>query len=191
MIEREERDEPSRTPLSPRVRTSAHPSLIRGRDRWRGGLLGELSLALPPTFTVLLVIVLIQGLTHERLLFASLASSAFLIYYDPLHRMNTVRIMVSSQLLACVLGIGFTLVLGAGYVAAGCAMTAAILLCVLFDIVHPPAISTALAFAFTSTHPRTVVLFGMALVLIASLVVVQRIAVWTVHFISSRKEPGS
>ena len=150
--------------------------------------MGELGLALPPTITVLGVIVLIEGLTHQRLLFASLASSAFLIYYDPAHRMNSVRVMASAQLLGCALGLLSTWILGAGYLAAGLAMTCTIILCVVLDIVHPPAISTALAFAFVEPKDRTVLLFLLALLFITALVVLQRLAVWTVRRIETRSE---
>lgn len=54
----------------------------------RRNLKGELVLALMPTGTVLLVLAVVQALSHERLLLASLASSAFLIYLDPGHEMN-------------------------------------------------------------------------------------------------------
>lgn len=44
---------------------------------------GELALALMPTASVLGVLVLVEIFSRQRLLFASLASSAFLIYLDP------------------------------------------------------------------------------------------------------------
>jgi CBS-domain-containing membrane protein len=154
---------------------------ITQRSGRRGGIKGELALALPPTLIVLGVIFLIEGLTAQRLLFASLASSAFLVYLDPNHRMNTTRVMVSSQMLACVLGVGTGLLFGEGYLAGAIAMASAIVVLILLDIVHPPAVSTALAFAFVPSRERTLALFLSALVLIAALVIVQRIAVWTLH----------
>jgi hypothetical protein len=59
--------------------------------RLRGGLLGELALALPPTLTIIVVLFFVEALTRQRILFASLASSAFLIYREPERRMNTMR----------------------------------------------------------------------------------------------------
>lgn len=50
----------------------------------RIGLKGELLLAAMPTLTVLLVLALVEALSNQRLLFASLASSAFLIYLKQL-----------------------------------------------------------------------------------------------------------
>lgn len=64
------------------------------------GLRGELTLALLPTLTVLGVFAFIEVLSQQRLLFASLASSAFLIYLDPQHGMNSVRTLIVSQLLS-------------------------------------------------------------------------------------------
>jgi CBS-domain-containing membrane protein len=150
----------------------------RARTR-RGGLKGELALAIPPTVVVIGVIFLIENLTKERLLFASLAASAFLIYYDPMHRFNSVRVMVVAQLFGFIFGIGAAMALGPGYVAGAVAMVLTIAALILLDIVHPPAVSTALAFAFISTKDRTLLLFLVALVLIAALVFVQRTAAWT------------
>ncbi|MDQ2744451.1 MAG: HPP family protein, partial [Chloroflexota bacterium] len=102
----------------------------------RGGLWGELALAVPPTLLVLIVILSVESVARQRLLFASLASSAFLIYYVPLERMNGVRVMVLAQGIACCAGVIAALLLGEGYSAGACAMVATILLLIAFDIVH-------------------------------------------------------
>ena len=138
----------------------------------------ELALALLPTAVVLIVLAFVEVLSRQRLLFASLASSAFLIYLDPAHGTNTVRTLVSSQMLAAGIGFGVHLVLGGGYAAGGVAMVATITLMVLLDVVHPPAVSTSLAFAFRAGDERSLVLFGLAVGVTATLVVLQRAAVW-------------
>ncbi len=123
---------------------------IQGADRpWRQrlGLMDELLLALLPTATVLAVIGLLEAFSEQRLLFGSLASSAFLVYMDPLHSTNTVRTPVSSHLLAMSAGLGEFLLLGHGYLAAAGAMVATIVLMVVLDIVPPPAIATSPIFA--------------------------------------------
>lgn len=150
----------------------------------RGGWLGELSLALPPTLTVLAAVFLMETFAHQRILFASLASSAFLIYYDPLHRMNTVRVMASSQLLACVVGVAFATV-APGYGAAALAMVVTILLLISFRIVHPPAVATALAFSFLTPRDQMIVTFVAALGIIVILTVLQRLAIWTLRRVTS------
>jgi CBS-domain-containing membrane protein len=137
---------------------------------------GELLLALLPTLTVLAMLWRLEALNNQWLLFASLASSAFLIYLDPKHGTNTVRTLVLSHVLAAMLGAIVVALLGAGYAAGSVAMIAIILLMVLLDIVHPPAVDTALSFAFRGEDERTILLFALAL--IAVLVVLQRGVLW-------------
>jgi hypothetical protein len=64
--------------MSPQPLQGANRSLRR-----RLGLKGVFALALLPTLMVLSVLGLVETLGRQRLLFASLASSAFLIYLDP------------------------------------------------------------------------------------------------------------
>lgn len=74
-----------------RDRSSLKP--IEGANRAlrsRLDLKGELLLATAPTVTVLGVLALVEVLSRQRLLFASLAASAFLIYLDPQHGANSV-----------------------------------------------------------------------------------------------------
>jgi CBS-domain-containing membrane protein len=149
----------------------------------RGGIKGELALAIPPTLVVIGVIFLIEGVTKQKLLFASLAASAFLIYYDPMNRINSVRVMVVAQLLGFIFGFGAAMALGPGYVAGAIAMAATIVSLILLDIVHPPAVSTALGFAFVSTKDKALLIFLVALILIAALVLLQRTAIATLGWI--------
>lgn len=81
-----------------RNRSSLKP--IQGANRTfrqRLTLKGELALATAPTAVVLAVFALVEVLSRQRLLFASLASSAFLIYLDPQHGTNNVRTMSCLQ----------------------------------------------------------------------------------------------
>lgn len=91
-------------------------------DRRRLGLKDELLLALLPTVPVLAVLGLVEALSRQRLLFALLASSAFLIYLDPKHATNAVRTLVAAQLSAAGLGLAGFVLLGPGYLSAGLAM---------------------------------------------------------------------
>jgi hypothetical protein len=61
------------------------------RLRQRLSIKGELLLAFLPTAIVLLMLALVEVLSEQRLLFASLASSTFLIYLDPYHGTNQIR----------------------------------------------------------------------------------------------------
>jgi CBS-domain-containing membrane protein len=115
--------------------------------RRRLTLRGEFTLALAPTAIVLGVLALVEVLSQQRLLFASLASSAFLIYLDPQHGTNSVRTLLISQMMAASIGYLTYLGLGNGYVSGGAAMVLTIALMILMDVVHPPAVSTSLSFA--------------------------------------------
>ncbi|HSZ57960.1 MAG TPA: HPP family protein [Tepidisphaeraceae bacterium] len=138
----------------------------------------ELLLAILPTVTVLVMIALIESFGRHHLLCASLASSAFLIYLDPEHQANAVRTLILSQMTAA--GVGWTMwtLLGTGYAATGSSMALAILLMILLDAVHPPAVSTALAFAMHADQSSSVTLFGLAVGITAVLVLLQRVVVW-------------
>ncbi len=157
--------------------------------RARLSLKDELLLVLLPTAVVLGVLALIEVLSEQRLLFASLASSAFLIYLDPQHATNQVRTLVSAQMLAAALGLVTHLVFGSGYLAAGSAMTVTIFLMVLLDIMHPPAVATALSFALRAGDASNFLLFGLAVGVTAVLVGLQQSALWLLaHSNFSRKQ---
>lgn len=146
--------------------------------RRRLGLKGEFMLALLPTVTVLGVFALVEALSQQRLLFASLASSAFLIYLDPQHGTNTVRTLILSQMVAASVGLGLYLAFGPGYLSGGSAMIVTIVLMILLDAMHPPAVSTALSFAFRAGDESNLLLFGLAVSITSALVILQRLALW-------------
>lgn len=148
--------------------------------RRRLGIGDELLLALLPTAVVLAVLVLVEALSRQRLLFASLASSAFLIYLDPTHGTNRIRTLAASQLLAAALGFGVNAVVSDAYphVAGGVAMVLTIVAMILLDVVHPPAVATSLAFAFRAEDTAALAVFALAVAMTATLVLLQRAAVW-------------
>ncbi len=149
------------------------------RARERLSIRDELILAALPTLLVIAVLALVDALSEQRLLFASLASSAFLIYLDPEHAMNRLRAIVSAQLLAAVVGWAGYFFLGGGFLSAAAALVVTILLMIVGDVVHPPAVGTAMAFALRAGNVSNVALFLVALGMTAVLVVLQRLAVWT------------
>jgi CBS-domain-containing membrane protein len=146
--------------------------------RQRLDLKDELVLALLPTLVILVLLGLVEALTRQRLLFASLASSAFLIYLDPQHGTNSVRTLVVSQLTAASLGLLTYTLLGPGYLAAGAAIVATIVSLILLDAVHPPAVSTSLSFAFRAGDESNWVIFALAVGITATLVGLERAALW-------------
>lgn len=166
-------------------RSSLRP--LRGADRAlrrRLDLRGEFVLALVPTLTILGVLALVEVLTEQRLLFASLAASAFLIYLDPQHGTNSVRTLIVSQLMAATLGLLTYLFLGAGYLSAGTAMVTSIVLMILVNAVHPPAVATSISFALRSGDATNLLLFGLAVGVTAVLVLLERLALWLLAYFS-------
>jgi len=127
------------------------------------------------------MLALIEAYSHQRLLFASLASSAFLIYLDPQHNTNSVRTLLIAQLSAAAAGFGFHYLLGPGYVSAALAMVLVIGLMIVLDATHPPAVSTALSFAFQGGKESNLLLFLFAVGLVAVLVGLQRISVYVLR----------
>jgi len=162
-----------------RNRSSLKP--IEGANRSlrrRLTLKGELALAIAPTAIVLVVFALVEVLSRQRLLFASLASSAFLIYLDPQHGTNTMRTLMVAQIMAAIIGWITYLVFGSGYLSGGISMVVTIILMILMDVVHPPAVSTSLSFALKAGNENNLVLFGLAVGITALLVALERFTLW-------------
>ena len=55
-------------------------------------------------------------------------------------------------------------------------MVVTIGLMILLDAVHPPAVSTSLSFAFRAAAESNLVIFGLALAVTVTLVIIQRAA---------------
>lgn len=145
------------------------------RARRRLGWKQELLLALLPTATVL---ALVEAFSSQRLLFASLASSAFLIYLAPEHGTNRTRTLLIAQLGASVIGYVAFQTLGPGYHSAAVAMVVTIALMIIADAVHPPAVATTLSFAFKASTESNLLLFACAVGLVVILVILQRSSLW-------------
>jgi CBS-domain-containing membrane protein len=141
-------------------------------------LKGEIALAIAPTAIVLLVMGFVEALTQQRLLFASLASSAFLIYLDPQHGTNAIRTLILAQMMAASIGFITYFMFGGGYISGGIAMILAIGLMIFLDAMHPPAVSTSLSFALKAGNVSNLVLFAWALAITVILVGLERYALW-------------
>jgi hypothetical protein len=140
----------------------------------------EIFLVLMPTIVVISVLMLLEVFSRQHLLFSSLASSAFLIYLDPKHPVNHVRTLAISQVSAAVLGYLVFLVLGPGYLSAAVSMILTIAVMIVNRAMHPPAVSTAMIFAFQFTKVNTLVLFLLAVMLLVILIFLQRVSLWLV-----------
>ena len=150
------------------------PNLSLPKSARRRSLRADLMLALMPTASVLLVFALVDAFSHQRLLFASLASSAFLVYLDPDHEVNSVRTLVLAQGLAALVGFAAHTVFGGSDWGAAGAMVIVVFGMILIRAMHPPAVSTALSFALVAGTGRGLVLFGVCVGVLALLVFLQR-----------------
>ncbi len=160
-------------------RSSLKPLQGANRNfRRRLNLKGEIALVTAPTVIVLLVMALVEALSQQRLLFASLASSAFLIYLDPLHGTNAVRTLILAQTMAASIGFITYSIFGNGYISGGIAMVIAIAFMILCDAMHPPAVATSLSFAFKAGNVSNLFLFALALGITVLLVGLERYALW-------------
>ena len=153
------------------------PNRSLRRPTPRRSLRADLTLALMPTATVLLVFALLDAFSHQRLLFASLASSAFLVYLDPDHEVNSIRILVLAQGLAALVGFAAHTLFGGSDWGAGGAMVVVVFGMILVRAMHPPAVSTALSFALVAGTGRGLALFGVCVGVLVLLVCLQRGAV--------------
>lgn len=145
-------------------------------DRRPFTLREEIVLALLPTITMLVVLFVIEAMAEQRILFASLASSAFLIYADPGHAINRVRVLLLAHGSAATIGVLVDILFGTGYGPAAVSMTATIFLTLALRAVHPPAIATALTFAFRPGNTDKWGIFMAALGIVAVLVVLQPVS---------------
>ena len=127
------------------------------------------------------VFFLVQVFTQQTFLFASLASSAFLIYKEPENGMNQVKTLVPAHLTAAVVGLGTFFVFGEGLLSGGVSMALTIALLVTLGIVHPPAVSSSLAFAFRAHQESEFVIFVLAVSMVAALFVIERFTVVLLH----------
>ncbi|HEU5422183.1 MAG TPA: HPP family protein [Nitrolancea sp.] len=160
-----------------------------GRLRKRLSLKSELTLAALPSATVLVMFLIIDRFSTRHLLFTSLASSAFLIYLDPLHAMNNVRTLIMAHVGAALFGIGSWALFGHDYSAGIAAMFVTILYMIVLDVMHPPAASTALLFALGGDSQNQFLLFLLALGITVVLVILQRSAVWLFTRLTDEEPP--
>ena len=158
--------------------------------RKRFDLKTEISLALLPAAAISVVLFLLEQYGRQHLLFASLASSAFLIYLEPQHPANSIYTLVTAQIGSALIGVGVLKLVGPGYTAALISMVISITFMILLNVMHPPAVSTALTFAFEKG--KTLPLFFIAVGMLIVLIILQKISVWLLNRKSkheSMKEP--
>jgi uncharacterized membrane protein len=69
-------------------------------------------------------------------------------------------------------------------------MVATIVLMILLDVVHPPAVATALSFAFRAGDEHSLVLFALAVGIIAVLVALEQATLWLLSRRKRRLDKG-
>ncbi len=141
----------------------------------------EIALAIMPTMVIIVVLLLLEVFSKQQLLFSSLASSAFLIYLDPKHPTNRVRTLTVAQMSAAIIGYFVFLAMGPGYPSAALSMIIAIAVMILAKAMHPPAVSSALLFAFEYKQANTLFLFLLAVLLLVVLIGLQRASLWIIR----------
>ena len=109
-----------------------------------------------------------------------MASSAFLIYLDPQHPTNNIRTLMIAQLSASIIGYIIYVLAGPGYAPAAISMILAIAVMIVAKAMHPPAVSTALIFAFQYKEVDVLMMFFLAVLLLAILIVLQRVSLWLI-----------
>ncbi|MBW3587507.1 MAG: HPP family protein, partial [Cyanobacteria bacterium 0813] len=126
-------------------RSSLKPLEAANRSfRRRLKLPGEFLLALLATARVLTALALVEVMSRQRLLFASLASSSFLIYLDPQDGTNAVRTLVTSHMMAATIGWLTYLIVGPGSPSAGAAMVITIVLIILLYLLKVTSLGIAI-----------------------------------------------
>ena len=101
-------------------------------------------------------------------------SNSYLIYINPRHKMSNGRTLIISQMIGALTGYGSYTLLGKNYLGVGAAMIVTIVLMIVLNAVHPPAVSTALLFGLSGKYAIDLALFATALLLLLLLVLVQR-----------------
>jgi len=144
-----------------------------GIMRKRYDLKTEAKLAFLPTVMMGIVLIVMNRFAHGQVFFTSLASSAFLVYLDPRHPANSVRTLFLAQLSAVLIGILMLKLIGPGHIAALIAMACIIIFMLVFNMMHPPAVSTALSVGFVTGS--VLPLFLIALILLVLLIIVQKL----------------
>ncbi|MBD0277011.1 MAG: HPP family protein [Flavisolibacter sp.] len=144
-----------------------------------------------PTAMIIAVLIILEAFSKQHLLFSSLAGSAFLIYLDPKHPTNEVRTLTISHMASAVIGYLVFFVAGPGYMAAAISMIIAIAVMIIAKAMHPPAVSTALIFAFQYTRMNTLMMFFFAVLLLAILIVLQRVSLWLINRSEARSQKNN
>ncbi len=154
----------------------------------RHDLKTDILLAVMPAGVMIIVLLLLNTFGKQEILFSSLASSAFLIYLEPEHPTNNARTLLIAQLSAAVIGYVVYRWIGPGYLSAAISMIVVIAIMIVTKAMHPPAVATALVFAFQHAKPNTLLMFFVAVFFLVILIVLQRTSLWLIKRSNNKKD---
>lgn len=115
---------------------------------------------------IVLIVLEIEVVVRQHLLFTSLISSVFLIYLKPKDSMNDTLTIAISQVLAALTGYAFYSFFGVSYWVGASTLIVVTLLLVALNRFHPPAITTSLIFNYRTHQESDLTLFLLLLGLI-------------------------
>ena len=130
------------------------------------------AVSIATVLSVIAVIFVVQELASRPILVASLGSSAFLLYFQPRNEVNNFRPLVLGHLLAAATGYGANLLLPEPYLSVATGLAVTVLLLTGLRLVHPPAISTSLVFAYRPEQAEAIVTFGLTLLVVVALALI-------------------
>lgn len=131
----------------------------------RSDFLKRFLLALYPILVTYIVLG-VEVLARQHILFTSLISSTFLIYTRHKDPMNDGTTLVISQCIAAIIGYVSYWVGGENYPAACVTIFVVALVLIALHRLHPPAIVTSLIFQFRTHSVSDLELFGLLILLI-------------------------
>ncbi|MDX1664458.1 MAG: HPP family protein [Candidatus Promineifilaceae bacterium] len=130
------------------------------------------AVAIATVLSVVAIIFVVQELATRPILVASLGSSAFLLYFQPRNEVNNFKPLVFGHLLAAVTGYGANLLFPEPYLSVASGLAVTVLLLAALRLVHPPAISTSLVFAYRPEQAVAIVTFGLTLAVVVALALI-------------------
>ncbi len=119
--------------------------------------------------TILAVLFVAQDVAKQPVLITSLASSSFLLYYQPLNEINRFRPLVFSHVISSLIGYIASLIFPVPYISAAVCITLSVIAMLAFRIVHPPAVSTSLVFSYRPHEATALLTFFLTLMVVVIL----------------------
>lgn len=121
--------------------------------------------------TLLVTIFVVRDLARQPVLVTSLASSTFLLYYQPANEVNRFRPLIFGHLLSCFVGFVASIILPAPYISAAVSISVSVMAMMMLRITYPPAVSTSLVFSYRPHEISALLTFILTLFMVVTLAV--------------------